>query len=638
MNIIIPLGGFGKRFKDENYIQQKPFIKILGKSMLQHVLDNLVLHDNDKIYIIYNIDFDKLNFINTTPHKTINFIKLNKQTEGACETVLFGLNTFTEQNLNNKVVLLDCDTFYTTDILSKFRNQTNSNAIFSFKDNQLKPIFSYVNIDDNNFVTEIKEKHKISNIANTGCYCFENGHVLKEYCNKVINNNIRFNNEFYTSCVIDLMIKNNYKFIAYIIEETDFHCVGTPFQLKLYCIDALNNNHNISKLRICFDLDGTLVTFPVKEKDYASVNPIQKNIEYLRYLKNIGHYIIIYTARRMKTHNSNVGKVIKDIGQITLDTLTRFNIPYDEIYFGKPYADYYIDDHAINVNCDLEKELGIYYSKVDERSFNRISTSTMELIIKSGKSNSLQGEIYWYKNIPQCINNLFPKFISDDCNSETDSYTIEKINGIVLSHLFLKESLNEDHFINLLNCIDDIHKSQINNINDNINIYSNYVLKIKNRYNSYNYSVFENSSQIYEKLINFFEKYETNKKGIIGVIHGDPVFSNILVIKNMNFKFIDMRGKLDNTYTIFGDILYDYAKIYQSLIGYDEILLDISVNINYKTKLINCFNTYICEKYNSEILENIKIITDSLLFTLIPLHDNEKCVKYFNLINIKDCV
>ena len=31
---------------------------------------------------------------------------------------------------------------------------------------------------------------------------------------------------------------------------------------------------------------------------------------------------------------------------------------------------------------------------------------------------------------------------------------------------------------------------------------------------------------------------------------------------------------------------------------------------------------------------NLKMITNSLLFTLIPLHDNQKCFSYFNLINL----
>ena len=638
MNIIIPLGGLGERFKKEGYIEPKPMIKILGKEMILYVVENLKLDKDDIIHIIYNPELDKYGFGDLLDKTGINIncIKLNKQTEGASETILIGLNTFNNTTLSKKCILLDCDTFYTVDILSMYRRQKN-NMVFSFVDKQDKPIFSYVKLGDNNIITKIKEKKKISNYANTGCYCFESGHILKQYCENVILSNIRQNGEYYMSCVIDEMLKNEHKFYSTIIDENDFHCVGTPLQLKLYCI---NNVSKSSKLRLCFDLDGTLVTHPYIEKDYASVRPITKNIEYLRYMKSLGHYIIIHTARRMKTHCSNVGKLIKDIGKVTLDTLEEFNIPYDEIYFGKPWADFYIDDKAVNVYQDLEKEIGIYNGKIDERSFNQIIMTNMEIVIKKGNMDKLSGEIYWYKNIPNGIIDLFPSFIKEG----PDHYIIEKLNGIALSYVYIKESMTGEILLNYLHCIDRIHNSlkfcdgnnNKNKINDKdneiIDIYSNYSQKIKERYESYNYSKFSGSDEIYTKLINYFDDYKKGNNGIISVIHGDPVFSNVIMTKDMKFKFIDMRGKLGDKCTLFGDVLYDYAKIYQSLIGYDEILLDKVINMEYKSKLISVFDNYIKEKYNVSVLNHIKMITNSLLFTLIPLHDNSRCVKYYNLI------
>jgi len=623
MNIIIPLGGLGQRFKNEGYMQPKPLIKILGKEMVLFVIDNLNLTKEDTLHIIYNSELDKHGFsdVINTRKLNINYIKLNKQTEGASETVLYGLNTFNDLLLNKKCVLVDCDTFYTTDILSKYRQQTD-NAIFCFIDNKDKAIYSYINLDTNNLVMEIKEKQKISNYANTGCYCFSSGLLLKEYCQKVINNNIRQNGEYYMSCVIDLMLKDNKKFIANVINESEFHCVGTPLQLKLYCM-----NHSSNQLRVCFDLDGTLVTSPEVEKDYSTVLPVVKNIEYLKYLKSLGHYIIIYTARRMKTHGGNMGKLVKDIGKITFDTLDKFDIVYDEIYFGKPWADYYIDDKAINAYQDLEKDLGIYNNKITERDFNQITMSNMEIVIKKGDMSKLKGEIHWYKNIPGSIRDLFPAFIKET----EDSYIIEKINGISLSYIYLKESLTNELLLNYLSAIDRIHNSAVGC--ENINLYANYIDKIKERYDAFNYSKFPGSLDRFNYLCEYFEDYKKNNSAILSVTHGDPVFSNVIMTKDMEFKFIDMRGKQGNMYTIFGDKLYDYAKIYQSLIGYDEILLDKVVNVDYKTKLIDCFEKYIVDKFGKYNLHHIKIICDSLLFTLIPLHNNDKCVRYYGLMS-----
>ena len=93
-----------------------------------------------------------------------------------------------------------------------------------------------------------------------------------------------------------------------------------------------------------------------------------------------------------------------------------------------------------------------------------------------------------------------------------------------------------------------------------------------------------------------------------------------------------MRGKIGNKLTIYGDWLYDWAKIYQSIIGYDEILLSKFVENNYKQNIISIFKNYFIDKFSEKDFENLKVITKSLLFTLIPLHHNEKCINYYNLL------
>ena len=62
MNVIIPIGGIGQRFKDENYLMPKPLINVLGKSMIYRVINNLNIDNNDTIYIIYNNHLKEFNF------------------------------------------------------------------------------------------------------------------------------------------------------------------------------------------------------------------------------------------------------------------------------------------------------------------------------------------------------------------------------------------------------------------------------------------------------------------------------------------------------------------------------------------------------------------------------------------------
>lgn len=98
-------------------------------------------------------------------------------------------------------------------------------------------------------------------------------------------------------------------------------------------------------MRVCVDLDGTICQLSVTG-DYANAAPVPGAREALCQLRGRGAYIIIYTARRMRTHDGNVARVLEDIGDLTHAWLRRHDIPYDEIVFGKPYAHVYIDDLA----------------------------------------------------------------------------------------------------------------------------------------------------------------------------------------------------------------------------------------------------------------------------------------------------
>lgn len=126
--------------------------------------------------------------------------------------------------------------------------------------------------------------------------------------------------------------------------------------------------------RICFDLDETLCTKKQPHESYSDVVVIEEMAAYLRAMKARGHYIIINTARNMVTQDSNLGKVNKNVGLETLQWLKDNNIPYDEIYFGKPFADFYIDDKAIrpqeiNAFTDLGINTVVYIKKYLNNTF-----------------------------------------------------------------------------------------------------------------------------------------------------------------------------------------------------------------------------------------------------------------------------
>jgi capsule biosynthesis phosphatase len=100
-----------------------------------------------------------------------------------------------------------------------------------------------------------------------------------------------------------------------------------------------------------FDLDHTIcipqLQFPDTYRRYRLAAPILQMIEYMQDLHWRGERIVIHTARRMLTHKGDLEKIEADVGQVTRDWLDVHNVPYDELIFGKPYGDFYIDDKAL---------------------------------------------------------------------------------------------------------------------------------------------------------------------------------------------------------------------------------------------------------------------------------------------------
>ena len=252
MNIIIPIGGKGERFKNAGYNMSKPLIEIFEKPMIFYILDNLNIENNDTVYIIYNILLDNDNFseIIKTKYKNIILIPIQQSTRGAAETLYIGLNNSINLNQSNKNIILDCDTFYNDDIIDIYRNSIYGNIVFySIKQNE-KPVYSYITLDDNSRILSIKEKNKISNNANTGAYCFENLETLIKNCKYILDKNIVFNNEPYTSCVINEMLNQNQDFYGIELTDDNVISLGTPTDVEKYI-----KNTNV----LLFDLDGTII-------------------------------------------------------------------------------------------------------------------------------------------------------------------------------------------------------------------------------------------------------------------------------------------------------------------------------------------------------------------------------------------
>ncbi len=90
-------------------------------------------------------------------------------------------------------------------------------------------------------------------------------------------------------------------------------------------------------MQIIIDLDGTICT---EERTFSRslAKPKENAIETVNKLFDLGHTIIIYTARTWMEF------------EMTTDWLKKNNIKYHQLFMGKPVGDVWIDDRAISFN------------------------------------------------------------------------------------------------------------------------------------------------------------------------------------------------------------------------------------------------------------------------------------------------
>lgn len=101
---------------------------------------------------------------------------------------------------------------------------------------------------------------------------------------------------------------------------------------------------------VVLDIDGTLCPTKRPDEAYADLIPYPDMIGLVRDYKAQGFYIILQSARNMRTHGGNIGKLNADTLRTLFAWLDRHDIPYDEVHVGKPWCGpggFYVDDRAI---------------------------------------------------------------------------------------------------------------------------------------------------------------------------------------------------------------------------------------------------------------------------------------------------
>ncbi len=237
-NLIIPMAGLGKRFKNENFSTIKPLITIDKNSIFEESIKDLP--DSKNIIAIFNKNiFEKYSILKKILKKNkIKSLKLNKNTLGQSDTCY---KAKTIINPNEDLFIHSCD-YVMKYSYEKFKKIATSCDViiftFKLKSSIVKDYndFAYCK-EKNGKVLNISEKKIISNNPQLdqmaiGTFWFRKASDFFEMHEKSIEKKNYINKELYVANNINILIKKKKK--VKIFEVNHWKNLGDYFSYKQY--------------------------------------------------------------------------------------------------------------------------------------------------------------------------------------------------------------------------------------------------------------------------------------------------------------------------------------------------------------------------------------------------------------------
>ncbi|EAL9860643.1 glycosyl transferase family 2 [Campylobacter jejuni] len=219
-NTIILSAGRGERFLNLNFNQPKPFLP-LGKTC---IIDNIINTLNDVETNIICVGAQDHKKYWESIKQEVRFVKPNKI--GAAYSYKESCG-----NLSGDVLILPCD-LIAKHITKEFIRLQKEYEVIVFvthasKYNVNNPhYFTWVD-GENNKIDNIfvKNRSNDANLVMIGSFYFKENSLLLEYINKIFQEDIKTNGEFYIDNVFELLIKTHK--VGYVI-VSNYFSYGTP--------------------------------------------------------------------------------------------------------------------------------------------------------------------------------------------------------------------------------------------------------------------------------------------------------------------------------------------------------------------------------------------------------------------------
>lgn len=243
MQIVIPMSGFGERFRKAGYSLPKALIPVLGRPVISHVTD-MFPGDHDFLFICNSQQLrEKAYDLRGTLEglgRPQTIVEIEPHEKGPVHAVLSARN---EIRLNEEVVVNYCDFYSNLNFKSwqdTWLNQSLSASVPAYRGfhphSGGHTNYAYVR-ELGLQALEIREKQpftsvKTAEFASSGTYFFASAREMVHYFEKIMQDDLTTAGEFYVSTAIDSMIRDSLRVGVFEIEH--FMQWGTPEDFEAY--------------------------------------------------------------------------------------------------------------------------------------------------------------------------------------------------------------------------------------------------------------------------------------------------------------------------------------------------------------------------------------------------------------------
>lgn len=235
MTIIITMAGLGSRFRKAGYTVPKYEIMAKGKTLFEWSMDSLLGYSDcvEKIIFIVRKEDEATRFIKEKcrnyDYGEIDIIEINQLTDGQATTAMLGIDKCDRES---PVLIYNIDTYIEPYEL-KTENLNGDGHIPCFHAEGTH--WSFVKLNDNNQVLEVKEKERISDNCSLGAYFFSSANLYRQIYTEYYKDNLRMEkNEKYIAPLYNYMITRGLAVTMSIVDEKKVHVLGTPEELEAF--------------------------------------------------------------------------------------------------------------------------------------------------------------------------------------------------------------------------------------------------------------------------------------------------------------------------------------------------------------------------------------------------------------------